>query len=230
MYPNLPTEQKGVKVTKGNNGSTIFIVEDKNDKNIRPCLPGVVTEINGKEVTVSHEDFLKQDYSTLYVFDGKINVKESETVGLKTVLGTTSDELELFVLKNEKYIDSKKFFNTSFGNKNEKKYGKASTESQVRCLVQNIVAIPAKLIRGVKDDDPCSLYHKDDTDKKRQNFEQDNDKKSDSNQTDDTEKLGSEKEKWEFKQDVVTPTNSQPLPNQKSLNEEISRIKELLNL
>jgi hypothetical protein len=230
MYPNLPTEQKGVKVTKGNNGSTIFIVDDKNDKNIRPCLPGVVTEINGKEVTVSHEDFLKEDYSTVYVFDGKINVKENVTVGLKTVLGVTNDELELFVLKNEKYIDSKKFFNTSFGNKNNKKYGKSSTESQVRCLVQNIVSIPAKLIRGVMADDPCSLYRKNDKDSNKQKIQQDDDRKSDSNQTDDDKELGVEKEKWEFKQDIVTPTNSQTLPNQKSLNEEILRIKKLLNL
>lgn len=233
MYPNLPIERKNVKVVNGNNGSTIFIVKDSTDKNIYPCLPGIVTEINGNEVRVSHKDFLKQDYETTYVFDGKINVRENSSVGLKSVIGTTSDELELFVLKNGKYVNSKQFFNTSFSNKNKNKYGTVSTESQVRCLVQNMVSIPRKLIKGVKGDDegedPCSLYRKND-DAKKPNLEKTDDKRPELEKNNDKQIQGGETEKWEFKQDVVPPSNNQPLPNQKSLNEEVLRIKELLRL
>lgn len=222
----LPIEIVGIKTKSTSQGGIMYTIDNGQDHKITPVLPGKVTKIDGDEVYVSHKEYIKEDYVSIYVIDGKIKVEKGDEVLQSTVIGVTDEEIELKIKYNGSFIDAKSFIGKTF---NQSKGVTLSAKERARCIVKNLVGIPQTALGYKKENDPCAFYNnseepsadvedkepKDDEVKKDDNwsfFDDDNDEEEDNDNFlgNATKMLGG-------------GVNEQ-------LNEEISRIKELLRL
>jgi hypothetical protein len=226
----LPIEIVGIKTKSTSEGGIMYMVDNGQDHRITPVLPGRVTKIDGDEVYISHKEYIKEDYVSIYVIDGKIEVKKGQEVLQSTTIGVTDEEVELKIKHKGSFIDAKSFIGKTF---NQSKGVTMSAKERARCIVKNLVGVPQTALGYKKEDDPCAFYKdeeeptepdddvedaepKDDEVKKDNDwsfFDDDNDDEED----DDDNLLGSAAKM------LGGGVNEQ-------LNEEISRIKELLNI
>jgi len=229
----LPIEIVGIKTKSTSQGGIMYTIDNGQDHKITPVLPGKVTKIDGDEVYVSHKEYIKEDYVSIYVIDGDIKVEKGDEVTQLTTIGVTDEEIELKIKYNGSFIDAKSFIGKTF---NQSRGVTLSAKERARCIVKNLVGIPQTALGYKKENDPCAFYKdeeepteptepgddvedaepKDDEVKKDNDwsfFDDDNDGEED----DDDNLLGSTAKM------LGGGVNEQ-------LNEEISRIKELLNL
>ena len=71
----LPIEIVGIKTKSTSQGGIMYTIDNGQDHKITPVLPGKVTKIDGDEVYVSHKEYIKEDYVSIYVIDGDIKVE-----------------------------------------------------------------------------------------------------------------------------------------------------------
>ena len=239
-----------VKVKRISGKGALYEIKDNRDHYVYPVLPGIVTEIDGEEVTIDHEKIVEQDITTTYNIDGTIKVREGQQVNQSTALGVTDDEVELFVIKNGNKIDAIDFIGTKFS-----KGSNLDPLTKARCFFKNLISAPHKTLGTAKEDDPCwELWRKEKQTQGDTTTPEDKDEKTPDNpKTDDQKNLDNqkglpsgdqkglpsgdqkglpsgdkEKSFWDgIAQDVDFEEITESVKKQ-NLIEEITRIKELL--
>ena len=225
----LPIEIVGIKTKSTSEGGIMYTIDNGQDHKITPVLPGKVTKIDGDEVYVSHKEYIKEDYVSIYVIDGDIKVEKGDEVSQLTTIGVTDEEIELKIKYNGSFIDAKSFIGKTF---NQSKGVTLSAKERARCIVKNLVGIPQTALGYKKENDPCAFY-KD----KEEPTEPDDDVEDEEPKDDDVKKDNG----WSFFDDdndgeedddnlLGNATKMLGGGVNEQLNEEISRIKELLRL
>jgi len=223
----LPIQIVGIKTKSTSEGGIKYIVDNNQEHSITPILPGEVIKVDGDKVVISHKDYVNEDYVSIYKIDGKVKVKKGDDVSQSSVIGKTDKDVELKVKYKGNFIDSKGFIGKSF---NQTKGREMSARQRAECMVKNLINLPSTAL-GYKDkNDPCSTYNEKDTNSEPDDVEDDKDKKDEEPKND----------KWEFfnddeddeKDNGLLGTGTKLLGGEttEKLNEEISRIKELLKL
>jgi hypothetical protein len=239
----------GIRQKDTSDKGILFEVTDGNDYSVYPCLPGIVSKIDDEEVTIKHKDYVGKDFISIYEIDGKIKVKEKQEVTQSTVIGKTDEEVIFKVKDGGSYTSAKDFIGKEFGKTKETTL---SSKQKARCIARSIVGLPAKAF-GVDEYDPCAEFYGDKSKKPSEPVDTEikKDKKNNNKNNDgenDGENDGGEKYK------DIDPSKSLPdatggeeekdgppllgsgvkliesVTESKELNEEISRIKELLRL
>ena len=178
---------------------------------------------------MSHKEYIKEDYVSIYVIDGDIKVEKGDEVSQLTTIGVTDEEIELKIKYNGSFIDAKSFIGKTF---NQSKGVTLSAKERARCIVKNLVGIPQTALGYKKENDPCAFY-KD----KEEPTEPDDDVEDEEPKDDDVKKDNG----WSFFDDdndgeedddnlLGNATKMLGGGVNEQLNEEISRIKELLRL
>lgn len=222
----LPIEIVGIKTKNTSNGGIKYVIDDGKDHKVTSVLPGKVIKVDGDEVVISHKNYIKEDYTSIYVIDGKVKVKEGDEVSQSTVIGVTDEEIEFKVKHKGSYIDAKSFIGKTF---NQVKGTTMSARDRARCIAKNIISVPRTAFGQKPENDPCAFYN--DSEEPSADVE-DEEPKDDEVKKDD---------KWEFfKDDKEEDGDGDSLlgngtkmlggETTEKLNEEISRIKELLRL
>lgn len=222
----LPIEIVGIKTKSTSQGGIMYTIDNGQDHKITPVLPGKVTKIDGDEVYVSHKEYIKEDYVSIYVIDGDIKVEKGDEVSQLTTIGVTDEEIELKIKYNGSFIDAKSFIGKTF---NQSKGVTLSAKERARCIVKNLVGIPQTALGYKKENDPCAFYK----DKEEPTEPDDDD--------DDVEDVEPKDDDWDFFKDdeedgddeeslLGTGTKMLGGETTEKLNEEILRIKELLRI
>ena len=231
-----PIGGSGIKTSKGSDKGIVFENKDGNDYNVYPCLPGKVIKVNDEKITISHKEYVKKDYRSFYEIDGDIKVKEGQSVSQTTVLGITDEDVEFKVKEYDSYIDAKSFIGKVFGGS---EISRLTPKQKARCIALNIVGLPHKAF-GQKIEDECSeLYSKKKEKPETQdtkisddgNEKQDNDYNSNQLPQKDSPKLGDGGDKED--EDGILDKGMKLLGSvteNKKLNEEVSRIKNLIKI
>jgi hypothetical protein len=220
----LPIEIVGVKTKSTSEGGIKYIIDNGQDHRITSVLPGEVIKVDGDKVFISHKDYIKEDYVSIYNIDGEIKVKKGNEVSQSTVIGITDEEIELKVKYKGTFIDAKSFIGKTF---KQSKGTTMSAKERARCIVKNLVGVPQTALGYKKKDDPCAFY-KDEEEDTKSTETNDEEPKKDNNWSffddeDDKEEEGDGNLLGNTTKLLGGSVNEQ-------LNEEISRIKELLNL
>ena len=236
-----PISGKGIKKKKISDKGLQFEVKDGNKYPIYPCLPGVVVKIDGDTVVINHKDTVGKDYKTYYEIDGKITVRENQTVTQSTKIGETDEEVEFKVKEKGSYIDAEKFIGQTIGSSVD---GKLTPQQKARCIARSLIAVPHKAF-GLDDNDPCKdFFNKKETEPESEPESESNDDKDDKSDRDtnptkelpqkDSPKLGDGSDKEEEDDDNGILDKGMKLlgsvTENKKLNEEVSRIKNLIKI
>jgi hypothetical protein len=149
-----PIGGAGIRQKDASDKGVKFEVTDGNDYAVYPCLPGIVTKIDDEEVTIKHKDYVGKDYTSIYEIDGKIKVKEKQEVSQSTVIGKTDEEVIFKVKDGGSYTSAKDFIGKEFG---KTKDTAMTSKQKARCIARSIVGLPAKAL-GSDEYDPCAEF------------------------------------------------------------------------
>jgi len=231
----------GIRQKDTSDKGILFEVTDGNDYSVYPCLPGIVSKIDDEEVTIKHKDYVGKDFISIYEIDGKIKVKEKQEVTQSTVIGKTDEEVIFKVKDGGSYTSAKDFIGKEFGKAKETTL---TSKQKARCIARSIVGLPAKAF-GVDEYDPCAEFYGEkskkpsepvDTEikKDKKNNNGDNDGREKYKDIDPNKSLPDETGGEEEEDEPTLLDRGVKLigsvTESKELNEEISRIKELLRL
>jgi hypothetical protein len=224
----LPIEIVGVKTKSTSEGGIKYTIDNGQDHRITSVLPGDVIKVEGDKVFISHKDYIKEDYVSIYNIDGKIKVKKGDEVSQSSVIGITDEEIELKVKYKGSFIDAKSFIGKSF---NQSKGTTMSAKERARCIVKNLVGLPQTALGYKKENDPCAFYNDNEKSTEPDDVEDEEDKKDEEPKKDnDWSFFDDENDKEEDDNLLGNTTKLLGGSVNEQLNEEISRIKELLNL
>ena len=225
----LPIEIVGIKTKSTSEGGIMYTIDNGQDHKITPVLPGKVTKIDGDEVYVSHKEYIKEDYVSIYVIDGKIKVEKGDEVLQSTVIGVTDEEIELKIKYNGSFIDAKSFIGKTF---NQSKGVTLSAKERARCIVKNLVGIPQTALGYKKENDPCAFYNNSEEPTEPDDDVEDEEPKDDDVKKDNGWSFFDDDNDGEEDDDNLLGNATKMLGGgvNEQLNEEISRIKELLRI
>lgn len=225
----LPIEIVGIKTKSTSQGGIMYTIDNGQDHKITPVLPGKVTKIDGDEVYVSHKEYIKEDYVSIYVIDGDIKVEKGDEVSQLTTIGVTDEEIELKIKYNGSFIDAKSFIGKTF---NQSKGVTLSAKERARCIVKNLVGIPQTALGYKKENDPCAFYKDKEEPTEPDDDVEDEEPKDDDVKKDDNWSFFDDDNDEEEDDDNLLGNATKMLGGgvNEQLNEEISRIKELLRL
>ena len=225
----LPIEIVGIKTKSTSQGGIMYTIDNGQDHKITPVLPGKVTKIDGDEVYVSHKEYIKEDYVSIYVIDGDIKVEKGDEVSQLTTIGVTDEEIELKIKYNGSFIDAKSFIGKTF---NQSKGITLSAKERARCIVKNLVGIPQTALGYKKENDPCAFYNNSEEPTEPDDDVEDEEPKDDEVKKDNGWSFFDDDNDGEEDDDNLLGNATKMLGGgvNEQLNEEISRIKELLRL
>ena len=225
----LPIEIVGIKTKSTSQGGIMYTIDNGQDHKITPVLPGKVTKIDGDEVYVSHKEYIKEDYVSIYVIDGDIKVEKGDEVSQLTTIGVTDEEIELKIKYNGSFIDAKSFIGKTF---NQSKGITLSAKERARCIVKNLVGIPQTALGYKKENDPCAFYNNSEEPTEPDDDVEDEEPKDDDVKKDNGWSFFDDDNDGEEDDDNLLGNATKMLGGgvNEQLNEEISRIKELLRL
>ena len=225
----LPIEIVGIKTKSTSEGGIMYTIDNGQDHKITPVLPGKVTKIDGDEVYVSHKEYIKEDYVSIYVIDGDIKVEKGDEVSQLTTIGVTDEEIELKIKYNGSFIDAKSFIGKTF---NQSKGITLSAKERARCIVKNLVGIPQTALGYKKENDPCAFYNNSEEPTEPDDDVEDEEPKDDEVKKDNGWSFFDDDNDGEEDDDNLLGNATKMLGGgvNEQLNEEISRIKELLRL
>ena len=225
----LPIEIVGIKTKSTSEGGIMYTIDNGQDHKITPVLPGKVTKIDGDEVYVSHKEYIKEDYVSIYVIDGDIKVEKGDEVSQLTTIGVTDEEIELKIKYNGSFIDAKSFIGKTF---NQSKGITLSAKERARCIVKNLVGIPQTALGYKKENDPCAFYNNSEEPTEPDDDVEDEEPKDDDVKKDNGWSFFDDDNDGEEDDDNLLGNATKMLGGgvNEQLNEEISRIKELLRL
>jgi hypothetical protein len=225
----LPIEIVGIKTKSTSEGGIKYIVDNGQDHRITSVLPGEVIKVDGDKVVISHKDYIKEDYVSIYNIDGEIKVKKGNEVSQSTVIGITDEEIELKVKYKGSFIDAKSFIGKTF---KQSKETTMSPKERARCIVKNLVGVPQTALGYKKKNDPCAFYKDEEEPTEPDNDVKDEEPKDDEVKKDNNWSFFDDDNDEEEDNDNLLGSATKMLGGgvNEQLNEEISRIKELLNL
>lgn len=225
----LPIEIVGIKTKSTSEGGIMYTIDNGQDHKITPVLPGKVTKIDGDEVYVSHKEYIKEDYVSIYIIDGKIKVEKGDEVLQSTVIGVTDEEIELKIKYNGSFIDAKSFIGKTF---NQSKGITLSAKERARCIVKNLVGIPQTALGYKKENDPCAFYNNSEEPTEPDDDVEDEEPKDDEVKKDNGWSFFDDDNDGEEDDDNLLGNATKMLGGgvNEQLNEEILRIKELLRI